>query len=356
VKHLLCTGGGTAGHVIPAIPVMQRALERGIRVSFVGSRSGLEEALLADLPVDYHGIASGKLRRYLSLENLVDVFRVLAGIWQAFWLVRRLRPDVVFSKGGFVSFPVVFAAWLWRIPVVAHESDLTPGLANRLSLPFVRTLAVTFPVTAARNFRGRTVLAGTPLRPALLQGDAARGRALLDAPPGRPILLVTGGSLGAEVLNRAVVEALPQLLEEFVVVHVCGPGKLPEVRHAGYHAYEYVRDEWGDLLAAADLVVSRAGANTLFELLALGKPNLLVPLSRRASRGDQIENAAWAKAEGYSGVLDEAALSAASLVAAVRDTRAAQAAMRAALAGFSAPDAVEVIFGELQRASAAMPG
>jgi len=349
VKHLLCTGGGTAGHVIPAIPVMQRALADGVRVSFVGSRSGLEAGLLEDLPVEYHGIASGKLRRYLSWENLVDVFRVAAGLWQAYWLLRRLRPDVVFSKGGFVSFPVVFAAWLLGIPVVAHESDLTPGLANRLSLPFVATLAVTFPVTEARDFRGRTVIAGTPLRPALLEGDAERGRALLDAPPGRPVLLVTGGSLGAEALNRAVVEALPRLLETFVVVHVCGAGKLPDLRCAGYHPYEYVRGEWGDLLAAADLVVSRAGANTLFELLALRKPNLLVPLSRRASRGDQIENAAWARSAGYSRVLEEDGLASGGLVGAVQAAWADRAAMGAALQQFGTPDATAVIYAELER-------
>jgi len=351
VKHLLCTGGGTAGHVIPAIPVMELALARGVRVSFVGSTSGLEERLLADLPVAYYGIASGKLRRYFSLENLADVFRVVAGIWQALLLLRRLRPDVVFSKGGFVSFPVVFAAWLLRIPVIAHESDLSPGLANRLSLPFVQTLAVTFPVTEVRNFRGRIVVAGTPLRAALLQGDAARGRALLGIPPGRPVLLVTGGSLGAEALNRAVLDALPALLADFAVVHVCGPGKLPDVRFEGYHAYEYVTHEWGDLLAAADLVVSRAGANTLFELLALGKPNLLVPLSRRASRGDQIENAAYAREQGFSRVLEEEALSGAALVTAVRETWSARADLQQALSGFRAPDAAAVLFDELERAA-----
>jgi UDP-N-acetylglucosamine--N-acetylmuramyl-(pentapeptide) pyrophosphoryl-undecaprenol N-acetylglucosamine transferase len=351
VKHLLCTGGGTAGHVIPAIPVIERALARGVRVSFIGSRTGLEESLLTGLPIEYHGIATGKLRRYLSLENLLDVFRVLAGISQALLLVRRLKPDVVFSKGGFVSFPVVFAAWLSRVPIVAHESDLSPGLANRLSLPFVKTLAVTFPVTRVQDFRGRTVVAGTPLRDALVNGDAERGRAMVAAPAGRPVLLVTGGSLGAEVLNRAVVSALDELLKDFVVVHVCGPGKTPDLRRENYHALEYVRDGWGDLLAAADLVVSRAGANTLYELMALRKPNLLVPLSHKVSRGDQIENAAYAASLGVSRKLAEEDLTPATLVAAVRHAWETRSEMRTALQSFHIEDAAAVLDSELERAA-----
>jgi UDP-N-acetylglucosamine--N-acetylmuramyl-(pentapeptide) pyrophosphoryl-undecaprenol N-acetylglucosamine transferase len=352
VKHLLCTGGGTAGHVIPAIPVIERALANGVRVSFIGSTSGLEASLLAGLPVEYHGIATGKLRRYVSFENLLDVFRVIAGIWQAILLVRRLKPDVVFSKGGFVSFPVVFAAWLLRVPIVAHESDLSPGLANRLSLPFVRTLAVTFPVTRAHGFRGRTVVAGTPLRDALVNGAPGRGRAMIAAPPGRPVLLVTGGSLGAEALNRAVVDALDDLLQDFVVVHVCGPGKTPDVRREDYHPLEYVREGWGDLLAAADLVVSRAGANTLYELMALRKPNLLVPLSHKVSRGDQIENAAYAVSLGASQSLPEEALTRGSFVAAVRAAWHARPAMSGALAAIPTPDSTAVLYAELERAAA----
>lgn len=351
MKHLLCTGGGTAGHVIPALPVIDLARQAGARVSFVGSRSGLEERLLADVPVDYYGIASGKLRRYLSLENLSDVFRVGAGIWQAYRLLGRLRPDAVFSKGGFVSFPVVFAAWLRRIPVVAHESDLTSGLANNMALPFVRTWCVTFPETRAARFRGRRVVTGTPLRPALLAGDGAVGRARLQAPAGRPVLLVTGGSLGADALNQALLGCLDELLETFVVVHVCGPGKRVDREVPGYHQFEYVGDGWGDLLAAADLVVSRAGANALFELLALGKPALLVPLSPRVSRGDQVENAEYARVRGYCRVLAEQALTPESLLQGALDAHADAPELRRHLAAFQPPDAAAEIFRELQRVS-----
>jgi len=349
VKHVCFTGGGTAGHVVPTFELIQAMRDKGVRVSFVGSRSGLEARLLAPLEVEYHGIASGKLRRYLSLANLLDAFRVLAGIWQAYWLLGRLRPGVVFSKGGFVSFPVVLGAWLRRIPVIAHESDLTPGLANRLAMPFVQTLCINFPATPVGRFRGRVVHTGTPLRSVLASGDAAAGRQLLGVAATDRLLLVTGGSLGADALNAALREALPALTPAYVVVHICGPGKLSGIENPRYRQFEYVTDGWGDMLAAADLVVSRAGANTLYELLALGKPNLLVPLSRRASRGDQIENANYAAGLGYSTVLAEEALNARSLVAAVEALDAQLDAIRARLATFVAPDSVALICAELDR-------
>ncbi len=341
------TGGGTAGHVLPAVPVMAALREHGCEVAFVGSTSGLEEGLLAGEDVRYFGIASGKLRRYFSLENLLDAFRVLRGIVDAYRVLGRYRPDVVFSKGGFVSFPVVFAAWLRRIPVVAHESDLTPGLANRLALPFLRTLCVNFPDTRPGRFSGRVVHTGTPIRSALLAGDRERGRRLLGIEDARPVLLVTGGSLGADPLNAAVRDALPQLLEHMHVIHVCGPGKTAPLTLPGYQQFEYVRDEWGDMLAAADVVLSRAGANTLFELLCLRKLNLLVPLSKRASRGDQLENAAYAEARGLSLVIEEEALTEAALLAAIDRLLAEKDERLERLRGFEVPDAVTLLRDEI---------
>jgi UDP-N-acetylglucosamine--N-acetylmuramyl-(pentapeptide) pyrophosphoryl-undecaprenol N-acetylglucosamine transferase len=335
--------------VVPTFELIRALRGRGVGVSFVGSDSGLEQRLLAPLEVDYYAIAAGKLRRYPTLANVRDAFRALAGIWQAFWLLGRLEPDVVFSKGGFVSFPVVLAAWLRRIPVVAHESDLTPGLANRLAMPFVKTLCVNFPVTPTGRFRGNVVHTGTPLRSALTGGDAAKGRRLLEVADDQTILLVTGGSLGADVLNEALRDALPVLTAHYAVVHVCGPGKLSARASAGYRQFEYVTDGWGDILAASDLVVSRAGANTLYELLALGKPNLLVPLSRRVSRGDQIENAAYAASLGYSRVLDEETLDGRSLIAEIDALNGELEAARARLASFEVPDSVALICAELDR-------
>ena len=349
MKHLLFTGGGTAGHVVPVLPVIERLAASGVRLSFIGSNSGLEAALLVGQPVTYYGIAAGKLRRYLSAENLSDGFRVLGGVVQAYRLLGRIRPDVVFSKGGFVSFPVVLAAWLRRIPVVVHESDLTPGLANRLALPFVQTLCLTFPVTPVGNFRGTVLHTGTPVRSALLHGDAGRGRELLNARAGERVLLITGGSLGADALNQTVRDALSQLTREYLVVHVCGPGKLVELNDPRYRQYEYLTDDWGDVVAAAELVVSRAGANTLYELLVLAKPNLLVPLTLRASRGDQVENATYAAGLGYSHVLEEDDLTVQSLVQALEALRVALPDVQARLSDFSGPDAVGLICAELEK-------
>lgn len=352
--RLLVVGGGTAGHVLPALPVIALMQARGAKVSFVGGRSGLEERLVAEAGVDFHAISAGKLRRYLSLQNLLDLFRIVAGVWQSIWLVRRLRPDVVFSKGGFVSFPVALASWLWRIPLVAHESDLTPGLANRLVLPFVDTLCVSFADTRVSS-KVRVVHSGTPLRPAILQGDAASGRRALSVPGDRRLLLVTGGSLGADKLNAAIRDALPRVLPKYEVLHVCGSGKIQPMDVAGYTQVEYVDQGWGDMLAAADIVVSRAGANALFELLVLGKLNLLVPLSARASRGDQLDNAAYAAQRGYSKVLQEEDLDTPRLVTALEYIDEHRTQYQRALSDFAAPDAAAIIADELWRAGTGAP-
>lgn len=351
VQRLVVTGGGTAGHVVPALPVMKAFIAEGTRVDFIGSGSDFERTLVADLDATYHGISAGKLRRYFSLENLLDAFKVLWGMLQALLLIGRLRPSVVFSKGGFVSFPVAFAAWCWRVPVVAHESDLSPGLANRLAMPFVESLCTNFPATKPHRFSGDLIYTGTPVRPELLNGDPASGRQRVDAAAGKPVLVITGGSLGADRINAVVREAAPALCDRAVVVHVCGPGKVVPLEQPGYHPFEFVRGEWGDLLAAATLVVSRAGANTLYELLCLRKPNLLIPLSRKASRGDQIENAAWAEAEGYSHVLAEEALTPERLIAAVDEILAETGAESGRIAAFQPPDSVGLIVATIKRAA-----
>lgn len=351
MKRAVVTGGGSAGHVIPALPVIEALQAKGWEVSFIGSDSGLEERLVTPLGTPFFSVRTGKLRRYFSLANLTDAMRIPIGVLQAFAILRRIGPHVVFSKGGFVAFPVVVAAWLRRIPVVAHESDLTPGLANRLSLPFAATLCVSFAGTRVAS--RRVVHSGTPIREALLNGDANRGFEAAGLPGDRPMLVVVGGSLGAQRLNEVTRAALPGLTETFEVLHVCGAGHLdPGLENTpGYAQREFVSDGWGDILAAAAVVVSRSGANALHELLALGKPNVLVPLPTTASRGDQIENAAYAAERGYGTVLPEGDLTPETLVATTRDVLDTLETRRARLAEFSAPDATALIVAELETAA-----
>ena len=350
LKTAVFTGGGTAGHVLPALPVMRALQEAGTDIAYIGGQGGLEKRYLEGLQhVRYFGIASGKLRRYWSWRNLTDGFGVLRGIWQSYWLLGRIRPGVIFSKGGHLSFPVVLAGWARGIPVVAHESDYSPGLANRLAMPFLDALCTSFPVQRPRRLRGELIHSGSPVRPELLAGSAERGRALSGAPAERPIILVTGGSLGADALNAVVTAAAPDLVKNCWVVHVCGPGKCTDLELEGYRQFEYVGADWGDLLAAADLVVSRSGSNTLFELLTLRKPNLLVPLSPRASRGDQVENAAYAESAGYSRVVQQDGLTPSALVGAVKEMLSEKETWAERLAGFAAPPAVELLAALLTR-------
>jgi len=356
MSDVLVTGGGSGGHVAPAIAVGQRLQASGSDVVFVGSNSGLEKTMVEPAGLRYRGVSAGKLRRYFSWQNVSDAVRVLAGLVQALWVVWRERPLVVFSKGGFVAFPVVVAAWVWRIPVVAHESDATQGLANRLSAPFVRTLCTGFPHTKAGRFKGRFVYAGAPLRPELLRGDARAGRVLAGADEQRHVLLVTGGSLGADALNEALLGALSRLEAlGWFVIHITGAGKRRGSDSDSYRAFEFVSEGWADLLAAADVVVSRAGANTVFELLALGKPNLLVPLPATGSRGDQLDNAQYAQSLGYSSVLPQESLNSERLIAEITSLWQTIDQSRAHLAGFERPDALATIEAELRRLAPALP-
>lgn len=354
-QPIVITGGGSAGHVIPALPVADRLLARGYVVHFIGTRSGLEQGYLAEREVVFHGIAAGKLRRYWSLQNFSDLFRIAWAVLQSMLLLARVKPSVLFSKGGFVSLPPVVAAWLLRIPVLAHESDLTPGLANRLSLPFIKTLCTSFGDTRFAGFRGRHVVTGTPVRDELLHGDATAARRQFAISDAQRVLLVTGGSLGAEGLNQIIRDNIAALTRDYFVVHVCGAGKVAELEQPGYVQLEFVAGGWGDLLAAADVVISRAGANALFEWVALRKPNLLVPLPLAGSRGDQLANAAYAQGQGWSEVVAENELTGPRLQAALHKLVHDAAVYHKAMATLGAADAADRLVGELQRLHAAKP-
>jgi UDP-N-acetylglucosamine--N-acetylmuramyl-(pentapeptide) pyrophosphoryl-undecaprenol N-acetylglucosamine transferase len=350
-RHVLFTGGGSAGHVVPSLPLIAHFSALGSRVSYIGSKAGPEAGLIEPLGVPFYTIRSGKLRRYWSWRNVADVWWTLVGICQAIVLIRKLRPSIVFSKGGYAAFPVVVGAWIWRVPVVAHESDLTPGLANRLSLPFVAAVCTNFALTRFPIGNRPIIHTGTPLRTELLRGDAQRGRALLNVAQDRPLIVVVGGSLGAEALNEVVRAALDVLLSFACVVHVCGANRTDPrlAQRGGYHQFEFVGAAWGDLLAAADVVVSRAGANSLYELVALHKPHLLVPLPRSASRGDQIANAAYARDLGWSRVVAEADLDAARLAVEVRAIYADRLHIAQVLAGAQLGDGTRAVADVIRR-------
>lgn len=307
MKHIILTGGGTAGHVTPNIALIPALKEKGYEISYIGSYDGIEKKLIEEMGIPYYGISSGKLRRYFDVKNFSDPFRVLKGYKQAKKLLKQLKPDVVFSKGGFVTVPVVIAANRRHIPALIHESDMTPGLANKLCLSSAAKICCNFPETVNSLPKEKAVLTGTPIRQELLNGDKEAARAYCGFHKDKPVLLVIGGSLGAASVNENVRKILPKLLEEFQVIHICGKGKMDESLQGtpGYVQYEYVQQQLPDMFALADIVISRAGANAICELAALAKPNLLIPLSAKASRGDQILNARSFERQGYSMVLEE---------------------------------------------------
>ena len=345
MKHIVLTGGGTAGHVTPNIALMGRLKEQGYQISYIGSYNGIEKTLIEELGIPYYGISSGKLRRYFDLKNFTDPFRVLKGFSEARKLLKQLKPDVVFSKGGFVTVPVVIAAGRLKIPAIIHESDMTPGLANKLCIPSAVKVCCNFPETKAHLPEGKAVVTGTPIRPELLQGDADKGRAFTGFTSEKPVIMIIGGSLGAQAVNDAVRRILPDLLKDFQVVHLCGKGKRDDSKNdlKGYVQYEYIESELADLFAMADIVISRAGANAICELQALKKPNLLIPLSANASRGDQILNARSFEKQGFSMVLEEEAITDEVLLKAIHDLYDHRETYRAAMENAPGQDSISVI-------------
>ncbi|SFB59885.1 UDP-N-acetylglucosamine-N-acetylmuramylpentapeptide N-acetylglucosamine transferase [Cohnella sp. OV330] len=315
-KKIMFTGGGSAGHVSVNLALIPRFQAEGWTVEYIGSHTGIEKQLVANVPgVKYFGIATGKLRRYLDWNNVKDPFRVVKGVFQASRTIKRSKPDVIFSKGGFVSVPVVLGAKLNRVPVIIHESDITPGLANRIAIPFATKVCTTFSDTDRHLPAGKAHYVGPIIREALNRGSLAHGRAWTGFTNDKPVLLVMGGSLGSRKINLAVREALPSLLERYQVLHLCGKSQTDDtVRAPGYMQVEYIQDELPDVLTMTDLVVSRAGANSIFEFLHLRKPMLLIPLTKAQSRGDQILNAESFRKAGYSDVLPEENLTAKELV------------------------------------------
>lgn len=303
---IVLTGGGTAGHVTPNIALLPLLRAEGWEINYIGSKAGIEKELIEAENIAYYGISSGKLRRYLSFENLKDPFKVIKGLGDAYKILKEIDPNIVFSKGGYVTVPVVMAAKMLKIPVVIHESDMTPGLANKIASKGAKKICVNFPETL-KYVGKKGVLTGTPIRKELFQGNRAKGKSICEFTIGKPTLLVMGGSLGSVKVNSVLREALDQLLVTYNVVHICGKTNLDETlkEKKGYTQFEYVGMELSHIFALTDIMLSRAGANSLAEIVALKIPNVLIPLSKQASRGDQILNADSMVKRGYSEAIQE---------------------------------------------------
>ncbi len=349
MKKIVLTGGGTAGHVTPNLALLPLLREQGFEVIYIGSETGIEKKLIEAEGIPYYSISTGKLRRYLSKENISDMFRVVKGVHEAGKLLKELKPDLVFSKGGFVAVPVVLGAKKNKIPVIIHESDITPGLANKIAMPFAKTVCTTFPETLQYIPKGKGVHTGTPIRKELFLGSKEKGLALCGFSGKKPVIMLMGGSLGAVKLNVCLREILPSLLKDFDVIHLCGKGHLDDARKGqeGYCQFEYVSEGLSDLFAAADVLISRAGSNSISEFLALKKPHLLIPLSAKASRGDQILNAKSFAKQGFAEVLQEEEMTGKTLEDKVRKLYAERERYIHAMDGGGKQSGVDAVMAEI---------
>ncbi len=320
---IIMTGGGTAGHVTPNLALVPKLIEKNFEIKYIGSVDGIEKNIIEENKIPYYGISSGKLRRYFDFKNFTDPFKVVKGVFDATRILSKEKPDIVFSKGGFVAVPVVIAAHLKKIPIVAHESDMTPGLANKLSAPFCDKLCVTFRESLKYIKDNKGILTGSPIREEILKGDKIKGEKICGFKDKHEILFVMGGSTGSKVINDLIRNNIDLLLKDFNIIHICGKGNLDSnlVNKSGYKQFGYVNEELSHLMAYADYIISRAGANSIFEFLTLKKPTLLVPLSKKASRGDQILNAQSFTKEGYSLMIEEEELNTESFINKIRELK-----------------------------------
>lgn len=345
-KTIVLTGGGTAGHVTPNLAIIPRLQEKGYDVEYIGTKDGIEKEIISAVKVPYHTISAGKLRRYFSLKNFTDPFKILAGMLKAKQILKKIRPHAVFSKGGFVTVPVVFAAKQLGIPVVLHESDYTPGLANRLSTPKADKVCVAFEPTLSHIPKEKGVYTGLPIRNELLNGNRDNGLKICGFSGCKPVLLIMGGSLGAKVINDTLDQIMPELTKKYDVIHIRGKknlldGELP----SGYKQFGYIGEELGDIYAAADIMLSRAGATAVFEILALSLPALLVPLSKASSRGDQILNAQYFEKQGFSRVLNQEDMNEETLLRGINTLYENRKQLRQKMQMENACDAAEKVAG-----------
>ena len=341
LKTIVLTGGGTAGHVTPNLALIPELKKAGYNVIYIGTEKGMERALVEKTGVEYHYVSTGKLRRYMSKDNFTDMFKVVKGIAEAKKLIKGLKPDIVFSKGGFVAVPVVLGAKFNGVPVIAHESDMTPGLANKIAMPFAKKVCTTFPETV-KYIGKKGIHTGTPIRKELFEGSAEKGRKLCGFDNQKPVIMMMGGSLGSQKINKVLRYILPEITKDFQLVHICGKGNVDQsINITGYKQFEYLSEELPHVMACADMVISRAGSNSISEFLALKKPALLIPLSAKASRGDQILNAQSFEKQGYSLVLKEEDMTPESLLKSVKDLYSSKDSLISAMAKSPASNGVK---------------
>lgn len=352
MKRIVLTGGGTAGHVTPNIALIPHLRESDYDIHYIGSYDGIEKRLIEDYEIPYYGIATGKFRRYFDVKNFSDPFRVVKGFSEAKKILKQIQPDVLFSKGGFVSVPVVRAAASLDIPCIIHESDMTPGLANKLCIPVAAKVCCNFPETLQQIPEEKAVLTGSPIREELAKGNKIAALDLCGFSSLKPVVMVIGGSLGAASVNKAVRDALPKLLEDFQIVHICGKDKVDNLllNVKGYKQFEYLKSELKDIFAMSSLVISRAGANAICELLALKKPNILIPLPAGSSRGDQILNARSFEKQGFSVVIDDDYLTENLLVEKVHELYFTRQTYIDAMEGSMQLNSIDTIMGLLEEA------
>lgn len=350
-KTIVFTGGGSAGHVTPNIAIIKEMDHQHWDFQYIGSKKGIEKELIEKLNIPYHSISSGKLRRYLDKENVIDLFRVIKGCLEARRVLKKLRPNVVFSKGGFVSVPVIIAAKFLGIPVLIHESDLTPGLANKISQKFATKVFTSFDETKKFFPSHKTTVIGSPIRKEILEGSADKGREFLDFNKSLPILTIMGGSLGAKKINETIRESLKELTKKYQIVHLCGKGNIDSSLNGlmGYKQYEYIHDELSDILAATDTVITRGGSNAIFEFLALKIPMLIIPLSKAQSRGDQILNAKSFAEKGYSLTLEEEKLNSLTLQEQLEKLEKNRTTFKKAMEKSKQGQAIKIIIDEIEK-------
>ncbi len=300
------TGGGSAGHVVPCLPLIEELLDSGWNVHYVGSYTGVERRVITNRAIDYSAIFTGKFRRYFSWQNFLDPIKIILGIFQAIIIIFRLKPQVIFSKGGFVAFPVVLAGWLNRVPIIVHESDITPGLANKLSFFFAKKVCLTFPNVNLEK-SGKFIYTGTPIRNEIVNGEAELGKNICKFTKEIPVLLFIGGGNGSEVINNLVEKNYDVLIKKFNIIQITGISNRNNIiiDPTSHVVFKYVEEGLAHLFAYADCIVSRAGSNIIHEILAISKPHILIPLSSQVSRGEQRLNAEYFQNNYGSVVLQE---------------------------------------------------